>query len=219
MPTITASLTDLRKLVGKRLSEENIRDRLQMLGIVVEEVAGDELKLEVFHNRPDLLGVEGVARAMRGFLGVETGPPKYKLLKPKHRIDVDPSVRGVRPYIVAGEVEGVKLDDESTVASLMDLQEKLHLTLGRDRSKISIGVYDLDTVKPPLKYTTTAPKATKFIPLDSIKEMTPAQILSEHPKGADYAHLLSGLPRYPLLTDSKGQVLSMPPIINSESTR
>ncbi len=219
MPTISANTMDLKKLVGKPLSDEELCNQLQMMGVEVEENTGDELKLEISHNRSDLLGVEGVARSLRGFLNVETGLRKYKMQNPKHRVDVDPSTKRVRPYIVAGVVEKVKLDDEATVASLMDLQEKIHLTLGRNRSEISIGVYDLDTVKPPFKYTTVAPESIKFIPLDSVNEMTPAQILTNHPKVIEYAHLLKNLKRYPLLTDSKGEVLSMPPIINSESTR
>ncbi|MEA1904699.1 MAG: phenylalanine--tRNA ligase subunit beta, partial [Candidatus Hadarchaeota archaeon] len=160
----------------------------------------------------------GVARALKGFLRVKTGLPKYRLRKPKLRLEVDPSVKGVRPYIVAGVVEGVKLDEASLI-SLMDVQEKLHATLARDRTKISIGAYDLDKVKPPIRYTTTLPDATKFVPLDFDQELTPAQILRRHPKGIEYAHLIQGFKRYPLLVDAEDQVLSMPPIINSEPTR
>jgi phenylalanyl-tRNA synthetase beta chain len=49
--------------------------------------------------------------------------------------------------------------------------------------------------------------------------MSGRKILEEHPKGTAYAHLLEGLARYPVLVDSKGLVLSMPPIINSEGTK
>lgn len=45
--------------------------------------------------------------------------------------------------------------------------------------------------------------------------MTLNQILAEHPKGIEYASILKGEPIHPLLTDSKGRVLSYPPIINS----
>ena len=34
-----------------------------------------------------------------------------------------------------------------------------------------------------------------------------------------YAELLTPLKRYPVLVDSKGQLLSMPPIINSDETK
>jgi phenylalanyl-tRNA synthetase beta chain len=48
---------------------------------------------------------------------------------------------------------------------------------------------------------------------------TPKEILSKHPKGIGYKHLLDPYPQYPLLCDSGGKVLSMPPIINSEETK
>ena len=49
--------------------------------------------------------------------------------------------------------------------------------------------------------------------------MTPKEILEKHPKGMAFAHLLAGFDRYPLLSDSSGKVMSMPPIINSQLTR
>jgi phenylalanyl-tRNA synthetase beta chain len=49
--------------------------------------------------------------------------------------------------------------------------------------------------------------------------MTMEEILTEHPKGRDYAHLVRDLPRFPLIVDSRDEVLSFPPIINGELTR
>ena len=49
--------------------------------------------------------------------------------------------------------------------------------------------------------------------------MTGRQILESHPKGMAYAELLANHKRYPVLVDGKNQVLSMPPIINSEETK
>jgi phenylalanyl-tRNA synthetase beta chain len=120
--------------------------------------------------------------------------------------------------VVGGVVKNVELTDD-IVASLMQVQEKLHTSLCRNRRKGSIGVYDLDRITPPIRYTTTLPDGIKFLPLEFDRELTPRQILQKHPKGIEYAHLLRGLPRYPLLIDSKGVVLSLPPIINSEDTR
>jgi len=217
MPTITASYEDLCNLLGKRIEIEKLRDRLSMIGLDAE-VDGSSLNIEVFHNRPDLLSPEGVARALKGFLGIETGLPRYSLAGSPITIDVDASVAPIRPYIVAGTVGDVKLTYD-IVASLMQIQEKLHATLCRNRRKASIGVYDLDKATPPIKYTTVAPDGMKFVPLESSRELTPAQILQEHPKGIEYSWLLKDLPRYPILMDSKGTVLSMPPIINSEDTK
>ena len=41
------------------------------------------------------------------------------------------------------------------------------------------------------------------------------EILETHPKGKEYAGLLKGKKVYPIFEDSEGNVLSMPPIINS----
>jgi phenylalanyl-tRNA synthetase beta chain len=188
-----------------------------MLGIE-PEISDNELKLEITHNRPDLLSPEGVARALKGFLGVETGLPNYNLSPSGITIEVDQSIEPIRPFIAAGVVTNVKLTDE-IVASLMQVQEKLHTSLCRNRRKGSIGVYDLAAVTPPVRYTTTIPDGIRFVPLDFNHELTPAQIIREHPKGIEYGPLVQDLPRYPLLIDSRGVVLSMPPIINSEDTR
>lgn len=217
MPSIIVSYRDLCRLVGKRIEPKQLCERLGMLGVEAEAV-DDELKLEVTHNRPDLLSPEGVARALRGFLGVETGLPLYKLGASGVKVEVDQSVKAIRPFIAAGVATKVKLTDE-IVASLMQVQEKLHASLCRNRQRGSIGVYDLDTIKSPVRYTTTLPDGIRFVPLEFDRELTPAQILREHPKGIEYGSIIQGRPRYPLLIDSRDVVLSMPPIINSEETR
>ena len=217
MPSITVSFRDLCKLLGRRIEPNRLCERLGMLGIE-SEATGDELKLEVAHNRPDLLGPEGVARVLRGFLSVEEGLPRYGLSASGVTVEVNRSVKPIRPYITAGVVTNVKLTDD-IVTALMQVQEKLHTSLCRNRRRGSIGVYDLETIKPPVRYTTTLPDGTSFVPLDFDRELTPAQILREHPKGIEYGWITRGRPRYPLLIDSRGVVLSMPPIINSEPTR
>ena len=217
MPLITVSYRDLCRLLGKRVEQVKLCERLGMLGMEAE-AAGDEIKLEIAHNRPDLLSPEGVARTLRGFLGIEVGLPRYDLSASGLTVEVDPSVKPIRPYIAAGVVSEVRLTDE-IIESLMQVQEKLHASPCRNRRRGSIGVYDFDKITPPIRYTTTLPDGIRFIPLEFDRELTPAQILQEHPKGIEYGPIIRDLPRYPLLVDSRGVVLSMPPIINSEDTR
>ena len=217
MPSITVSYHDLCNLLGKTIELDRLCERLGMLGMEAE-AAEKEIKIEIAHNRPDLLSVEGVARALRGFLRIETGLPQYKVRPSSISLEVDQSVETIRPYIAAGVVSGVKLTDD-IIASLMQAQEKLHASLCRKRSKGSIGIYDLHTITPPVRYTTTLPDGVRFVPLDFGRELSPAEILRQHPKGIEYGSTIQGLPRYPLLIDSRGTVLSMPPIINSEDTR
>src|SRR6185295_6803117 len=107
--------------------------------------------------------------------------------------------------------------DAASLVAIMKLQESLHWGIGRDRKLASIGVYDLDTLEGPISYRTLDPDGEPFEPLGLPgRLMSGRQILAEHPKGVGYAHLLRDLTRYPVLVDARGQVLSMPPIINSE---
>jgi phenylalanyl-tRNA synthetase beta chain len=80
-------------------------------------------------------------------------------------------------------------------------------------------VHDSDRIKPPYTFKAVKPTEVFFIPLDATEEMSLSEILVKHPKGVDYAFTLSGLKKYPLILDSKGSVLSFPPIINGELTR
>jgi phenylalanyl-tRNA synthetase beta chain len=141
MAVISLDYNDLVSLLGQKVSKEDIVAKLPMLGSDVESVEGDTLNVEFFANRPDLYSVEGVARALRGFLGFEKGLVSYPVGKSNVVLTVDPSVVDVRPFIAAGMVKGVEMTDE-LIKSLMDVQEKLHLTLGRNRKKVAIGVHD-----------------------------------------------------------------------------
>ncbi len=216
MPTLSVNFGDFCSLLGERRKGEELCEKLALMGVEAE-LLGKELRMEVLHNRPDLLSPEGVARALRGFLGREKGLPSYSASRSGITVRVDRSVKGIRPFIAAGVVRGAKLTEE-VVASLMQTQEKLHDFLGR-RRKGSIGVYDLDKVEPPLTYTSVEPEGISFVPLDFGESLTPAQILQLHPKGREYGWILQGKKRYPILLDRRGRVLSMPPIINSEDTR
>ena len=123
----------------------------------------------------------------------------------------------IRPSISGGIVRGVTLDDIS-IRCIMELQEKLHVTLGRKRKKVSIGIHDLSKLEGPFNYDTCSPHEPAFVPLQKDYEMTPQEILEEHPKGIEYAHLLSEFNRYPIIKDSNDEVASMPPIINGALT-
>ena len=216
MATITLNKKDVLKLIGKNISDKDI-EKAAMMGTPVEEVNKNEIIIEVFPNRPDLLSEEGFARALSSFLGIKKGLKEYKVNKSNYKFKIDPKVKNVRPCVAQAVIKNIKLDIDA-VNSLMKLQEKLHLTHGRNRKKVSMGLYDLDKMKFPLIYT-TKPVDFKFQPLDSDREMTLHEILEEHPKGIEFAHLLNGFKEYPVWIDAKGKAISMPPVINSEDTR
>ncbi len=169
-------------------------------------------------DRPDLYSPEGVARAMRGFLGIEEGLPAYAVRPSGITFSVDPGLAGIRPYLGSAVIRNVNLDEEA-IESLMALQEALHWAVGRGRGKVAIGVHDLDAVRPPFRYIASPPRDRSFVPLDFEREMTMEKMLADHPKGRDYAHLVENFNRFPLIVDADDRVLSFPPIINGELTR
>jgi phenylalanyl-tRNA synthetase beta chain len=165
-------------------------------------------------NRPDLWGVEGLARGARCFLGFEKGPRFYEVGRPILDVKVAAELTGIRPFICCSVVKNVRLTD-TIIRGLMHLQDKLDQTYGRNRRKTSIGIYDFDLISPPLNYAVTRPSETSFVPLGFEEKMNLAEILERHPKGIEYGDIVKRHNVYPILLDSERKVLSFPPVINS----
>jgi len=215
MPVVRLYYEDMERLIGA--SRETIMSRLAMMGADIGKRAEkDHVDVEFFPDRPDLYSAEGVARAMQGFLGIKTGLVEYAVEKGPVTLQVEESVKSVRPLIGCAIVRGLEFTSEA-IESLMGLQEDLHWGLGRNRRKVAIGVHDISRVTPPFRYFGADP-SRKFVPLDFTEEMTMHEMLHKHPKGKDYGHILEGCERYPLIVDSRDQVLSFPPIINGDLT-
>ncbi|MFA6642355.1 MAG: phenylalanine--tRNA ligase subunit beta, partial [Methanomethylophilus sp.] len=205
--------------MGKDVSQEEILKQIPLIGSDIgDNVAGtDAMSVEFFPNRPDMYSVEGIARGMRAFLGIKPGLQTYTVGDSDITAVVDPSVREVRPCFLCAAVFNVRINDEA-LRSMMELQEKLHITVGRKRSKVAIGIHDLDKVTPPFTYHAVDPHSIRFVPLAKTEEMDLAEILEKHEKGKAYAHLLDGYTKYPIITDATNRVLSFPPIINGALT-
>ena len=218
MPVISLNQKRFSKLLGKEISIQEMAKNLPWLGLDIEEVGTDYIRVEYNPNRIDFSSHAGIVRALKGMLELELGMPNYKINFGETVLNVDKSVSQVRPYIAGAVIRGLKLDDEA-VKELMEMQEDLHWGVGRNRKKASIGVHNLDAVKPPFTYTTADPDEVKFVPLDKSEKMSLRDILEKHEKGIAFRHLIDWAPRYPLLIDKNGDVLSLPPIINGELTR
>ena len=220
MPTIDLKIERLERLVGKKLDIKSLEYDLQMISLDLEDIDPVERKIKVEYNpnRPDFSSPEGIARALKGYYEIELGLPKFEISQGNIVVNVDPSVKRVRPYIVGGVIRNIDLDEDE-VATLMNIQEQLHWAVGRDRSKVAIGVHDLDKVTPPYRYTAVEPNAVKFTPLHGDGyPMDLEEILLIHEKGIEYAHILEGKEVYPIIFDKNNEVLSFPPIINGELT-
>ncbi len=220
MPTINFNLKDLQKLVGKKITIDELQELLEYAKAEFEDYdkTTDEVKADFGDtNLPYLWSVEGVARLIKGILNKEKGLPKLNINKGNYSLLVENSVTKIRPYIAAFVAKDCKIDDY-LLKQIIQLQEKLCDNYGMNRKKIAIGVYSYSKIKFPITYKAVQPNKIKFIPLEFKKEMNLNEILEDHPKGQEYAQILEGFDRYPILIDDANTVLSFPPIINSNDT-
>jgi phenylalanyl-tRNA synthetase beta chain len=228
MPVVDVDPDELRRLTGHRdKDDDDLREDLFGLGIEYEgETEDGEFKLEFEADRLDRLSVEGIARSLRYHYGDDRGVYVPDTNSPDWTIEVE-DVPEQRPYVTGAVIRGVDLDEDA-LDSLIQLQEKLHATMGRKRAKGAIGIHDLTMLKGAaldedaaggnsIRYTGIAPDADTFVPLDDDAERTPADVLSEHPTGETYADLLADYETYPAIYDDIG-LFSFPPVINGKRT-
>ncbi len=217
MPTIEVSYSDLCELIGKEIPIEKLKQHILFAKAEIDAVNGDLLKIDSKDtNRPDLWSAEGIARELRGRLTDDKGLPEYKIEKSNVIVKVDEKVSKFRPLTVCAVAKNLKMN-KTSLSQLIQLQEKVSGTFGRGRNEVAIGVYDLSKIKSPITYT-TAKLDKKFVPLDFEEELTIKEILEKHPKGKEFGHLVKGFKEIPIFIDSAGEVLSIPPIINSNHT-
>lgn len=219
MPSVTLNKKVVEKLIGEKLSDAELKDRISMLGTDLESISTNEIQVEIFPNRPDMLSEQGFSRALSSFIGKKTGLVKFQTKPSKKKIIIDKSVCDVRPYTACAIVKNLNFDDEK-IRETIQIQEKLHVTFGRNRKKCAIGIYPMEKIHFPVTFFADSPKNIKFVPLESPgdKEMDGLKILSLHPAGREYAHLLKDLDKFPFFKDKNENILSMPPIINSNTT-
>jgi phenylalanyl-tRNA synthetase beta chain len=220
MPTITAHLSDLGKLIGEPVDIEELERALPLVKGEIkshDEFTG-EVRIDLADgNRPDLWSPEGVARQVRV---MRAGRAKsYSVFSRRKRsglprIVVESGLEEIRPYIAGFTVTGLEVTEDG-LQGMIEAQEKLSEVYGRRRKAIAIGVYDAAGIAWPVHYRAVEPTGRRFIPLGMEEALDLAEILEKHPKGVQYAPILEGLSRFPFLEDDKGAVLSFPPVINS----
>ncbi len=199
-----------------KASEKTILDTLPYLGLDIEDQSGDLVSVEYSPNRPDFSSEAGIARSLVGLLGIIKGPPLYDFPKSKFRITVNGQEIGrVRPF-VQGLYAEIEITDE-LIKQLIAMQEDLHNGIGRKRSKVAIGIHNAAVISEEIKYHGVTDENFRFVPLGSSKKQTIREILASTDQGTAYGKLLSKI--FPILEDSDGNVLSMPPVINGDLTR
>ncbi len=206
----------LEKEIGK--VDKSMEKVITDMGTPIEYVNDEEVAVEVFPNRPDLLSLQNFARAVNQYRG-KAKLANFKVNAPEKDfvVTIDKSVKKIRPHTVCAIVKGLKFNDEK-IKEVIDIQEKLHNSIGRKRKKLAIGVYPLEEIKLPIRYMAKKAEEIKFKPLEFPRAITGRQILGQHPAGRDYAELLAGYDDFPIFIDANEEIMSMPPIINSDKT-
>ncbi|HTZ52554.1 MAG TPA: phenylalanine--tRNA ligase subunit beta, partial [Spirochaetia bacterium] len=223
MPKIDVNEELFFRTLGRRFEAEELKALLVTAKAELDDWPAGEgvLRIELNDtNRPDLWSTLGLARQLSIYL---TGNvPSYPFFSRAgamqktvdRRVVVDKGLRDIRPFIGSFVAEGREVTD-ALLREIIQSQEKLCGNFGRKRKTIAMGVSRADLVSWPVSYSAADPDRTKFVPLDFEKPLSMRQILSEHPKGKEYGPIVAGFPRFPLLSDGKGEVLTFPPVINS----
>ncbi|WP_299235563.1 phenylalanine--tRNA ligase beta subunit-related protein [Natronomonas sp.] len=148
MPVVEIDPEELKTLAGAEdKPDEELKSDLFALGLEFEgRTDNGAFELEFAPDRLDRLSVEGIARSLRYQYGHDRGVYLPSVNDAEWAIEVDESVPDERPYVTGAVVRGVDLD-ESRLESIIQLQEKLHATMGRERAKGAIGVHDLAMLK------------------------------------------------------------------------
>ncbi|THH02408.1 hypothetical protein EW026_g419 [Hermanssonia centrifuga] len=241
MPTVAIDKEDLWDRLGHKYAPEEFDRLLFEFGLELDEDTTEEveaakkkglpaerpqLKIEIPANRYDLLCIEGIARALRVFLGKEKAP-LYQLIYPEGGEDslitttIAPETKNIRPYFACAVLRGVTFTQRS-YDSFIELQDKLHQNICRRRQFVAIGTHDLDTLEPPFSYEARPPKDIKFVPLSKTEIFTAEELMVAYESEkhlAKYLPIIKDSPVYPIIYDSTGKVASMPPIINSEHSK
>lgn len=216
MPTVTYNKSELRRLVGKKISDDQLAEVITLIKPNLEKTEGDTITIEHTADRTDLFGVEGLARSISTYLGYRKGLAKYNVGKPKIEI----KVRNVpsRPYVAAAILRKVKVDKEF-FDGMINLQELLNESIGRKRSKAAVGIHDLDKIRGPVTYHGASRNDT-MVPLESDEEMKLVDVMENTEKGKAYGGILRSAKVLPVFSDSigAGGVISFPPLINSART-
>jgi phenylalanyl-tRNA synthetase beta chain len=224
MPKIEVIEKILESYIGEKLPVEDLETvfpsaKAELDGYDFKEGV---LKVELNDtNRPDLWSTAGLGRQLKTYRGGEK--PEYDFFSTQEvtrdaghrRVVVDENLQGIRPYITAFAVKGKPIDD-ATLKDLIQTQEKLCWNYGQKRKAVAMGVYRSDLIKYPVRYTAVNPEATRFVPLGMEETLSLREICRKHPKGVEFGGIVSQFERFPFITDAEGEVLSFPPVINSD---
>lgn len=244
MPTVSVKRDLLYQALGRTYTDEEFDELCFQFGLELDEITSEReilskekgdgkgdgasdvilFKIDVPANRYDLLCLEGLVRGLQVFKE-RIDAPRYRRITPAdsqlQRMFITEETAAVRPFAVAAVLRNITFTQER-YENFIDLQEKLHQNICRRRTLVAIGTHDLDTITGPFIYTAKPPSSIKFRPLNQSKEYTAPEVMELYRTDSHlkhFLHIIEDKPVYPVIYDSNGVLLSMPPIINGNHTK
>ncbi|MFY9716532.1 MAG: hypothetical protein WAK40_01150 [Thermoplasmata archaeon] len=222
MPTVTLSKARVAALLPSVLPPEQWEELLFASKAEIESTVGDDLVLSATPDRLDLLSEGGLALYLQGATGAAAGLPHLGAGTAGEiaaAIEVDVSVDPIRAEIGAVVVRSHDPHglDAGLLAEAIRFQELIHATIGRDRRAASLGIYPIERLALPVRYSLDPIASVRFVPLDATDEIGGDQFFQEHPMAAKYGPLGRVGDRCLVLRDHRGEVLSLPPILNGRT--
>ncbi|KAK4878789.1 hypothetical protein RN001_011295 [Aquatica leii] len=240
---IPGELADCSKLKELNLKENPISDR--RLGKLISQGHAKQVLDYVKQNCERSTNGKASAKKGKKTPGkidiVECVPECMYRINVQHfpddcfKIVVTDNVKKVRPYLIACLVLNIQFSEE-TFKKFIQLQTKLHDTVCEKRNAATIATHDAGKLgNGDLTYTAVAPNDLRIKPLNRQQEFTGAQLFKKLQAEAEalrkekkrnvysgihkYLYLLEGKPQYPCLLNSSNEVISFPPITNSDISK
>lgn len=222
MPRTVLDRDRLLAIAGRSLTASAIEDTLFASKAEIEGQDATTLTVSVTPDRLDLLSEGGLGLYLQGVLEAARGIPTYRAPDtetPVSGFDVDPSVDSLRPAIAGAIVRaptGRGLD-VGLLTEAVRFQELLHATIGRERRAASLGIYPVDRLAFPVRYSLEPFAEVRFVPLDGSEEVGAAAFFDEHPRAKTYGALGRRGDSCLTLRDARRTILSLPPVLNGRA--
>ncbi len=213
MVVIKEAIPELRKLYGESFISE-VETFSEVIGYSTEK-DDSEFRVEFNPDRPDLFSFNLLKNSMDVYYGNKQWKP-ISIKKGGSSFLVDDNVKSLRRFAIGFQCTGPRIG--SHFRELIDYQEKIHLSIGKDRTKVSIGIHDQKNLRFPVTYSARKSDEVKFTTYDGTITGTAKEIIKTHPKGLEYGHLIPSNTLVPIIEDADHRVLSMPPVINGDVT-
>lgn len=208
MAVVSFDISDFEK---EGISVNELDSIIPEIGMEVESISENEIRIDITPNRPDMLDFFGLVRAIKSKSAKEF-PKKYDIKNPQSKeIFIDAKRR---PYISALVVKNINLSG-NRLKYLINFTEKLGDTYGRKRQKLAIGIHDFDKISGNLKYKDS--QEGVIVPLIEFKAKTFKEILESHPNSKKYPEVVKAK-KITFLSDLE-KVIALIPIINSNKTK